>query len=262
MVFAFYLVFFWFLNMDLVLNKGNFFGLHTNNKTKGFRNKTFAQNRYYSTTPFLNPSQGSGSIPKSSLTDEEFAHWFSGFCDAEGCFYISNTGNNFTFVFKIKLHIDDIEVLQYIQQRLGIGRITVYKNEVIFTISRSEDLPTIFKILEIKPLNTTKYLNYLAFKEGYLLYFNNKTNQSLILGSTSGALGEATDRVGAKVDKSLLFNKLIELKNSMNSQRTNFELPDTHKIIITPYWLLGFIEGDGSFSISNIKGFPTLRVEI
>lgn len=37
----------------------------------------------------------------------------------------------------------------------------------------------------------------------------------------------------------------------MNTSRTNFVLPDSHKILITPYWLLGFIEGEGSFSVST-----------
>ena len=31
----------------------------------------------------------------------------------------------------------------------------------------------------------------------------------------------------------------------MNTLRTKFILPNSHKILITPYWLLGFIEGDG-----------------
>jgi len=36
----------------------------------------------------------------------------------------------------------------------------------------------------------------------------------------------------------------------MNKQRTWFQLPpDSHKYLITPYWLLGFVEGEGSFSI-------------
>lgn len=47
----------------------------------------------------------------------------------------------------------------------------------------------------------------------------------------------------------------------MNTLRTNFVLPDSHKIIITPYWLLGFIEGYGSFSVSTLKSFP-LRFNI
>jgi LAGLIDADG DNA endonuclease family protein len=47
----------------------------------------------------------------------------------------------------------------------------------------------------------------------------------------------------------------------MNTLRTKFILPNSHKILITPYWLLGFIEGDGSFSVSTSKSFP-LRFNI
>lgn len=47
----------------------------------------------------------------------------------------------------------------------------------------------------------------------------------------------------------------------MNTLRTNFILPNSHKILITPYWLLGCIEGDGSFSVSTSKSFP-LRFNI
>jgi hypothetical protein len=58
------------------------------------------------------------------LTDEEFSHWFSGFSDAESNFYISDSENKFTFRFSIKLHIDDLNLLQFIQQRLKIGKIS------------------------------------------------------------------------------------------------------------------------------------------
>ncbi len=47
----------------------------------------------------------------------------------------------------------------------------------------------------------------------------------------------------------------------MNTLRTNFVLPNSHKILITPYWLLWFIEGDGSFSVSTLNSFP-LRFNI
>jgi hypothetical protein len=30
----------------------------------------------------------------------------------------------------------------------------------------------------------------------------------------------------------------------MNRYRINFDMPLDHKVIITPYWLLGLIEGD------------------
>ena len=35
----------------------------------------------------------------------------------------------------------------------------------------------------------------------------------------------------------------------MNDQRTNFVYPHNFHVNITPYWLLGFIEGDGHFGL-------------
>jgi hypothetical protein len=39
----------------------------------------------------------------------------------------------------------------------------------------------------------------------------------------------------------------------MNSKRNNFELPKNHQINFTPYWLIGFTEGEGSFSLSSVN---------
>lgn len=50
-----------------------------------------------------------------------------------------------------------------------------------------------------------------------------------------------------------IINKILEIKNSMNKNRTNYDLPSNHKIYITPYWFLGFVEGEWYFSISNLK---------
>lgn len=40
---------------------------------------------------------------------------------------------------------------------------------------------------------------------------------------------------------------LDELLLTMNDKRVDFNLPSTHKININSDWLLGFVEGDGSF---------------
>lgn len=48
-----------------------------------------------------------------------------------------------------------------------------------------------------------------------------------------------------------MLQEISEIKGSMNSKRTKYEEPLTHKIHITDNWLLGFIEGDGSFSITK-----------
>ena len=70
-------------------------------------------------------------------------------------------------------------MLHYIKQKLEVGKIYTHKNTVTFRISKYEELQKLFNILEIKPLNTTKYLNYFAFKEGLLLYHNKTRSTNL-----------------------------------------------------------------------------------
>lgn len=45
--------------------------------------------------------------------------------------------------------------------------------------------------------------------------------------------------------------KVLALKNEMNRGRTNFNMPADHTIRITDYWLLGFVEGEGSFFVKR-----------
>ena len=44
-------------------------------------------------------------------------------------------------------------------------------------------------------------------------------------------------------------SEIMKLKEKMNSKRTEFEMPYSHKPLITKHWLLGFVEGEGSFSV-------------
>ena len=204
--------------------------------TKNVRNKIKITTPY---TPILNKRSSvisTNSTNGSKLTDEEFAHWFSGFSDAESCFIIlipqEMERGRIIFRFQIKLHLDDLKVLEYIHQRLEIGSVRVDKDKAIFTVVSPKELLNLLSLFEIKPLNTKKYLNYLAFKEALLLYLENQGNPN---------------------KQDLIVEQIREIKNTMNTQRTNFELPESHKIVITPYWLLGFVEGDGSFNVSTSR---------
>lgn len=47
------------------------------------------------------------------------------------------------------------------------------------------------------------------------------------------------------------FNKIEKIKESMNSNRTNFYGYNISDSPISKYWLLGFVEGDGSFHFTN-----------
>lgn len=52
----------------------------------------------------------------------------------------------------------------------------------------------------------------------------------------------------------VLLDQTNIIKGSMNNLREDITMPSHHKIIITPYWLLGFCEGDGSFNYIISKG--------
>ena len=150
--------------------------------------------------------------------EENFIQWFVGFSDAESNFIINPllkkdkvTISSFSFMFKIALHKDDESVLRYISNKLGIGKVRLYKNECIFNVTDKEGIKLLISIFDKYNLNTTKYLDYLYFKEAFNLYFNR-------------------DR---ELSAESVKNEILELKNKMNTNRVNFYRPENCKIIIT-----------------------------
>lgn len=176
-----------------------------------------AQVKYYSSIVTTN---------NLNLTSD-FIEWFRGFVDAEGLFSIGNKSNNsFNFKFSIEVHKDDIEALKYIQSVLGFGTVKLTRaNAVIYNVISKDDLRVIIDLFSKFPLNTTKHLNFLDFVKAFNLYFSTNHQESRI------------------INKPLIDN----IKNNMNSKRSDFILPKDHKVIINDNWLLGFVEGDGSF---------------
>lgn len=55
------------------------------------------------------------------------------------------------------------------------------------------------------------------------------------------------------LSKSEKLKLITDLKGQMNSKRVAFVMPSTHTIRITPYWFLGFLEGEGCFSLVDTK---------
>lgn len=182
-------------------------------------------------------SQTANIIDKRNLiSDKDFYEWLRGFSDAESNFYIKRDNRKdsvFQFKFKIELHINDRPLLEYIQNRLQIG--VVYPVNLTEKLVRSswevyskEDILKLIKIFDLYQLNTSKQLDYLAWKEAFLIYTGDNSLK--------------------KMD---ITNDILRLKNSMNRKKTSFVQNPLHKIYITPYWLLGFIEGEGSFWVSK-----------
>nr|UEV87085.1 hypothetical protein [Grifola frondosa] len=183
----------------------------------------------------------------NQINKNQFNEWFVGFVYGEGNFSIGidNRGKypRFNYRFMIGLHIDDKPLLEFIKNKLGCGLISINKDNTAayFTISNISDLKSvILPIFEGFPLNGVKHLDYLDFKEALLLESPNTSKSSNKLDDT---------------------NKILELKNKINKNRTEYSLPLDH-IRITPYWLLGFIEGEGSFHLRRTSLTPTFSLAL
>ena len=186
------------------------------------------------------------SLNEKDSIDSKILEWFVGFTDAEGCFIINRflkknqlSISSFVFMFKITLHKDDEKVLRILKDRLRIGGVRLYKDECIFTITKEKEIAILISILDKFNLNTSKYLDYLDFKEAFFLYFNRDPNLNL----------------------DMIKDIILGFKNNMNTNRILFERPEKSKIVITKSWLLGFIEGDGSFFLRRDNLTPVFSLE-
>lgn len=167
--------------------------------------------------------------------DEEFLQWFVGFTDAEGSFWINIKNNSEVhFVFQITLHIEDSAVLYHIREKLGLGIVTIQGKTCSYRVHAFQTIIEILiPIFDKYPLLTHKQLNYKDWREGV---FSKKIAKEK----------------GYKIDK-ITFDSILKLKNRMNSLRTNYDGYILTSDMVNKYWLLGFVEGDGSFYFTNSK---------
>lgn len=192
----------------------------------------------------INISQTKQFDNQSFSNKDSVVNWFVGFSDAEASFSIipkmkadKSVISSFSFMFSIRLHIDDLDVLKFIHKLLGIGNVRISgSKECVFSVTDIKGITKLIMIFDKFNLNTTKYLDYLDFKKAFNLYIN-RTSLS---------------------DE--LINSLLDFKNSMNTNRIDFSRPSA--IIVTKSWLLGFIEGDGSFHYWRNDSLPVFSIAL
>lgn len=96
-----------------------------------------------------------GDEPSAKLAlSYQFLEWFAGFTDSEGCFRIARmTGNTYSFIFQIRLHIDDKDALIFIKDTLQIGTINynLKDNKVTFRVSSQKEIALIIAIFLASP---------------------------------------------------------------------------------------------------------------
>jgi hypothetical protein len=170
-------------------------------------------------------SSSTNSVSKP-LSDEHFIEWLRGLVDGEGTFKIVPSGAiGFTFRFEIALHVDDTPMLNFIQNKLNFGKVYTYGNFSVFSVWKVSEVAKIIALFDSAPLNTSKQWNYLDFKKAFELY-SHRTKQG----------------------RSELKTAIDQIRSGMNSKRTCFSNP-VGDIRVTGSWLLGFVEGEGSFFV-------------
>ena len=115
----------------------------------------------------------------SPMTTSQFSKWLTGFIDGEGSFQVFLDRQYLRVMFRIRLHKDDINVLQKIQEFLGVGRVVLDGNTCVFIISNVKDLINVlFPLLDKYNLYTTKWLDYIDFKK--VVYFLSESNTTRV----------------------------------------------------------------------------------
>lgn len=171
----------------------------------------------------------------------EFIQWLVGFTDAEGSFYIYNNKSwtAASLRFSIELHADDIEILDKIAQTLGVGRVVKdrKRNSAVFYVVNFDDIiRVIIPLFQEFPLQTSKYLDFTCFSKAALIK------------------SESPEGI-RKISKTDLF-EIKKLKETMNSKRLIIDKEQeeflSNKVSINVWWLLGFVEGEGTFGYKHL----------
>lgn len=118
---------------------------------------------------------------KTFYLEKPFLDWLSGFTDAEGNFNISlrnlknNKYNSLILTFQIGLHIDDLNLLKFIKQKLNCGHISISGSRCNYFVNDQISLiQVILPIFNYVKLNSSKYFQYLIFEKAVSLIKNKK----------------------------------------------------------------------------------------
>lgn len=175
--------------------------------------------------------------------------WISGFTDGEGCFGIKISkakgyalGWKLQPFFQIKLNVRDLDILYRIKEFFGgAGTITFDKNFARFNIRKLSDLvDNVIPHFEAYPLLTKKYADFELFWQIIL-----------ILKEESPLSEQGLIKV---LNLRYYLNKVIseELKG-LYPNLLPVARPDVPEGIIHPEWLVGFVDGEGSFNIITVE---------
>jgi len=172
-------------------------------------------------------------------------YWITGFVDAEGCFSViieikDKTKWKVTTSFEINLHIKDVYILYKIQSFFGVGAIYLrtYKNIAVYKVTKIKYLKDIIIPHFLKySLISQKYIDFTLWSKVVDMILNKEhlTHKGFI---TILSYYASINRGGSK--------KVLKFYPNIKAfERLSVNLPAN----LNPFWVSGFVSGDGGFSI-------------
>ena len=163
-----------------------------------------------------------------------FEQWLVGMTDGDGNFSITYQNSKWGLAYKIAQSRYNLRALYYIKKQLGIGSITKDNTKgQIFIRDRKMIKTVLLPIFDKYPLLTTKYFDYLKFKQAFDILENNNLSKEEKNDKLS-VLKNAKAPINYKSPAWANVNLPLESVNNV-----------TH--IMTKPWIVGFIEAEGSF---------------
>ena len=207
-------------------------------------------NKIYKNTPQKNFIHLTKQIRYYSPIKALHPEWVTGFIDAEGCFHIAVKKNDklklgwkVQLVFQMELHSCDEEILICIQAYFrGIG--LIYHNRkrasVRFELSSLKDLEILIKHFDRYPLITEKQADYILWKQAFEIV---QQREHLIIEGLREIVAKKATMNTANLSEKLkiAFPNLIPVHRPVPLSVINKQ--------IKPYWISGFISGEGSFMV-------------
>ena len=172
---------------------------------------------------------------KDNLNIDNFYKWLVGFTDGDGSFYIKlNDKKYLRFFYGFRLHIDDKACLENIKNILNIpSNFEELPKTIILVNSQKKWLHSnIVTIFDKYPCLTIKYYSYYKWKKA-------------IIDNLNGKIYNNKD--------------VINIQNTIN----NYEVIPNLKIPydkINDYWILGFIEAEGSFEVIKTRNICSFNI--
>nr|YP_010721260.1 LAGLIDADG homing endonuclease [Cyathus striatus]WDS46411.1 LAGLIDADG homing endonuclease [Cyathus striatus] len=188
--------------------------------------------------------------------------WVTGFTDAEGSFMLSITtranSKNLSIrpSFEIGLHSKDTAILHKIKNFFGVGLVTIrkFKDTGSFSVTKINDLSNIIvPHFREFPLQSQKREDFETWAKIVKLMVNKEhlTESGLV---KIMELKSILNKGLTKGTNDILFVKpLIRAIHLVNSSEFK---------TIDPYWISGFVDGDGSFSVKIYQRKTSYQVEL